>query len=345
MGITWCSSSSLKQQSNIINNHLFYLEQSTLPTPIEPLLPPSTLSSPTDTHSSTIFTLTTYTSNTSITKTEINLRILSSLSGISQLTHKNNLYLCGSPLSSSTGASLLTIDSSKSLTNPQLHFLINSKLPHYKPSLIMLPNDNNFIVIGGKEQKECECFDFRTSKWRFLPDLPQERYKASLAVCGNGKYLFVFGGYCSESGNIISNEILSLRISTLMIWEKIVVKEHDALFLGRNCCGCVSYCNDTTKQNLIYIFGGKDNNKSKSNQIIEYNVNDNKTRILKKKLKENTSFYNYQCICDHSEQIVYFLDKNKKLFKLNMKHFINKDNANMINEIEEDNNTHKPDID
>ena len=130
-----------------------------------------------------------------------------------------------------------------------------------------------------------------------------------------------------------------------MIWEKIVVKEHDALFLGRNCCGCVSYCNDTTKQNLIYIFGGKDNNKSKSNQIIEYNVNDNKTRILKKKLKENTSFYNYQCICDHSEQIVYFLDKNKKLIKLNMKYFINKDNANMINEIEEDDNTHKPDID
>ena len=334
MGITWCESSS-KPQSNIINNNLFYLEQ-TFPSTTEQLLPASSLSSSNDTHSSTIFTLTTCTSNSSLITTNINLRILSSLSGISQLTHNNNLYLCGSPLSSSTGASLLTIDSSKSLTNPQLHFLINSKLPHYKPSLIVLPNNNNFIVIGGKEQKECECFDLKTSKWRFLPDLPQERYKASLAVCGNGKYLFVFGGYCSETGNIISNEILSIRISTLMIWEKIAIKEHDRFLLSRNCCGCVSYSNDSTKQNVIYIFGGKDNNKVKSNQIIEYDVNENKVRIMKRKLKENTVFYNYQCICDNSEQIVYFLDKNKKLFKFNMKRFTKKDNTNMINEIEEE---------
>ena len=334
MGITWCASSS-KQQSNVVNSHLFYLEQAIPPTTAQ-LLPSSSLSSSNDTHLSTIFTLITCTPNSSLTKTEINLRILSSLSGISQLTHNNNLYLCGSPLSSSTGASLLTIDSSKSLTNPQVHFLINSKLPHYKPSLIVLPGDNHFIVIGGKAQKECECFDLKTSKWRFLPDLPQERYKASLAVCGNGKYLFVFGGYCSETGNIISNEILSIRISTLMIWEKIAVKEHDRPLLSRNCSGCVSYCNDTAKQNVIYIFGGKDSNKAKSNQIIEYDVNENKVKIMTKKLKENTVFYNYQCICENSEQIVHFLNKNKKLFKIKMKYFINNNNTSMISEIEED---------
>ena len=106
---------------------------------------------------------------------EINLRILPSIKGISQVSIATTLYLCGNnepddPSSQTSGAFLLSVSGP---TPREVSVLINSRYPHYNPSLYGY-RDNHLIVIGGKYQVKCEMYNIKFNRWRQMHDLPEE---------------------------------------------------------------------------------------------------------------------------------------------------------------------------
>ena len=71
--------------------------------------------------------------------------------------------------------------------------MINAQHSHVYPSMIHVPN-NSILVIGGKRQEKCEQFDINNSKWKYLPELPEERYHCSLIMDTKKKYVFYSEG-------------------------------------------------------------------------------------------------------------------------------------------------------
>ena len=91
-------------------------------------------------------------------KQNILLRVITSLSGISQLNVNNTLYLCGINDESKDnviGSYLFKI--SCDVKNPSPIFLVNSVFSHLSPSMTIWKGDL-IIVVGGKEQIECEGY-------------------------------------------------------------------------------------------------------------------------------------------------------------------------------------------
>ena len=113
----------------------------------------------------------------------INLRILSSLKGLSQLNVNNSLFLCGtSDITSTTGSYLLKLELQKKKAEPLIKFLISSHFVHMYPSLYFSQSIKSLFVVGGKGQIKCEIFDTELSQWNCLPDLPEERYFCTLML-------------------------------------------------------------------------------------------------------------------------------------------------------------------
>ena len=159
--------------------------------------------------------------------------------------------------------------------------MINAQHSHVYPSMIHVPN-NSILVIGGKRQEKCEQFDINNSKWKYLPELPEERYHCSLIMDTKKKYVYLFGGFChNKEDSKNCNEILRLNIENMMIWEKILVVQGKEL-LERNSCGVV--CN-SDKKNIVYILGGKDNSKELTNSIIECDIKKRTAKKMAAKLK------------------------------------------------------------
>ena len=214
---------------------------------------------------------------------KILLRIITSLEGISQINMNNCLYLCGSndEASNSVGSYLLKIDISISPLQPII--LINSIFSHNFPSLINYLNDY-LIVVGGKNQIQCECYQLSNTKWKQLPTLPDDRYKATLFCDEQNDNIYLFGGY-NSSGKCNSKSILRLNMKTCSIWELIVVKENEN-FLARNSSICFMF-EGTDK---IFICGGKDNNDKDTEYIIEYDSNRKTIKKIEKSLKKVSNF-------------------------------------------------------
>ena len=111
---------------------------------------------------------------------------------MSQLNVDNNLYLCGSEEGANTGSFFLKLDNTKSLTST-VSIMINAQYSHVYPSMIHVPK-NSILVVGGKRQEKCEQFDITNSKWKYLPELPEERYHCSLIMDTKKKYVFYSEG-------------------------------------------------------------------------------------------------------------------------------------------------------
>ena len=181
--------------------------------------------------------------------TKVSLRIKESIKGMSQLNVNNNLFLCGSENESTEGAFLFRIDNTKSL-NSIVSILINAQHNHVYPSMINLP-DNTIIVVGGKKQIQCELFDINNSKWKYLPELPEERYHCSLLLDHNNKYVYLFGGFCSEKGTNCT-DILRMNTESLMIWDKLLIVEGKEL-LAKTMCGMIRKENEDKEGKVVYI--------------------------------------------------------------------------------------------
>lgn len=250
---------------------------------------------------------------------KVSLRIINSLKGMSQLNVENNLYLCGSEEGANTGSFLLKLDNTKSMTST-VSIMINAQHSHVYPSMIHVPN-NTIFVIGGKRQEKCEQFDITNSKWKYLPELPEERYHCALIMDNKKKYVYLFGGFChnkdeSKDNDKNCNEILRMNLENRMIWEKLLVVQGKEL-LERNSCGVV---NSSDKDNIVYILGGKNNTKELTDSIIEFDLKKRTAKKMASKLKYKSSFINQQGVNVSLTTFVLF-DKKGNVHRVNFQSF------------------------
>ncbi|MCQ2818152.1 MAG: kelch repeat-containing protein [archaeon] len=260
------------------------------------------------------------------TATPINLRIITSLEGISQVTSINKHFLCGNTsfekdsisTGGTMGASLIEIK--KPYTdNKDIKYLINSKYSHFYPSLFCY-ECNTIFVIGGREQIKCESYSLITEKWKDLPDLPEERYQCGLMTDKNEEFLYLFGGKHKNeeiTKFVIPNNILRLYIKgSFSTWEKIQLTENKNLLRRTNVMTMKS-----TNSNLIYILGGSDPTDENNlyDDIISY---DCFCRILQSshyKLKKKEKFDSNNGVTDIVNAQFYFFNDQGDIISVDFK--------------------------
>ena len=251
-----------------------------------------------------------------IFRTKVSLRIVQSIKGMSQLNIDNSLYLCGSESESTLGAYMINIDNTKS-TNSDVKFLVNAQYPHVNPSMIAIPS-NSILVIGGKKQIKCEKFDIMNSKWKYIPELPEERYKCNLFIDANSKYVYLFGGFCSELGRNC-DDILRMKLDTQMIWERISIRE-GAELLSKTSSGIIRDKDEEKKSKVVYILGGKDNQKELCDSIVEFDMKKRKARRIKTQLKYKAKFVNQMGVNVDKNTYV-LIDKKGNIHTMNFNDF------------------------
>ena len=251
-----------------------------------------------------------------IFRSKVSLRIVSSIKGMSQLNIDNSLYLCGSESESTLGAYMINIDNTKS-TNCDVKFLVNAQYPHVNPSMIAIPS-NSILVIGGKKQIKCEKFDITNSKWKYIPELPEERYKCNLFIDANSKYVYLFGGFCSELGRNC-DDILRMKLDTQMIWERISIRE-GAELLSKTSSGIIRDKDEEKKSKVVYILGGKDNQKELCDSIVEFDMKKRKARRIKTQLKYKAKFVNQMGVNVDKNTYV-LIDKKGNIHTMNFNDF------------------------
>ena len=251
-----------------------------------------------------------------IFRSKVSLRIVSSIKGMSQLNIDNSLYLCGSESESTLGAYMINIDNTKS-TNSDVKFLVNAQYPHVNPSMIAIPS-NSILVIGGKKQIKCEKFDITNSKWKYIPELPEERYKCNLFIDANSKYVYLFGGFCSELGRNC-DDILRMKLDAQMIWERISIRE-GAELLSRTSSGIIRDKDEEKKSQVVYILGGKDNQKELCDSIVEFDMKKRKARRIKTQLKYKAKFVNQMGVNVDKNTYV-LIDKKGNIHTMNFNDF------------------------
>ena len=247
--------------------------------------------------------------------TKVSLRIVQSIKGMSQLNIDNTLYLCGSENDSSLGAYMINIDNTKS-TNSEVKFLVNAQYSHVNPSMIHIPS-NSILVVGGKKQIKCEQFDIANSKWKYIPELPEERCKCNLFIDSNKKYVYLFGGFCAALGRNCS-DVLRMRLETLMIWERISLKE-GAELLARTSCGIIRD-KEEKKSKVVYILGGKDNQSELCDSIVEFDMKKRNARTIKSKLKYKAKFINQNGV-DVDKNTYVIIDKKGNIHTMTFNDF------------------------
>ena len=248
----------------------------------------------------------------------INLRILTSLEGISQVNINNSLFICGNneldeAVSQTSGAFLLFVTNSD---DKEVSILINSRYPHFNPSLFGY-RDNYLIAVGGKNQKKCEMYNINLNKWKQLQELPEERYQCSLMSDKNDEYLYLFGGKSNESASEIGS-ILRINLQNYPSqWERIMINE-DGNLLSR----CKMSTFKSGNSNLIYLLGGEKTsereNEEKYDDVVVY---DCFCRIVKQspiKLKKKAAFINGGFI-DINKVQFYFFDSEGDVLMINSK--------------------------
>ena len=231
------------------------------------------------------------------------LKVIKSLSGISQLNINNTLYLCGineiNNDNNSVGSYMFKIKYSN--FNPSLFFLVNSVYTHIYPSMSLWKNEI-IIIIGGKDQIECEGYLINQSKWIDLPPLTEDRFKCSLLLDEKNDLIYLFGGLSSITNNNMKN-ILKLNMDLIDKWEMILIKENESL-LGRNSSICFMFENS----NIVFICGGNNNNNEETDYICEYNIERKTIKNSKFSMKINCSF-DMQGFGDLNKNHFAFIDK------------------------------------
>jgi len=218
---------------------------------------------------------------------KLNMRFIK-MEGLSQIIIDNKLFLCGLNCTKNEkfkGSSFISIDPVEEPV--QITFLVNSKFPHYHPSLIeAYPY---IIVIGGKNNLYCEMFHKERNTWYELPELPEERYNCNLVYDDKKSLIYLFGGFSNSDFKVCSS-ILKLQLKKLQNkWETIVVTQNILPFTQKIFSCICSHDNSN-----VFVLGGRNTAPDKSNNesdtsddIIEWDFLQKKFSIVENQLKLN----------------------------------------------------------
>ena len=247
-------------------------------------------------------------------KQNILLRVITSLSGISQLNVNNTLYLCGindDNKDNVVGSYMFKL--SCDVKNPSPIFLVNSVFSHLSPSMTIWKSDL-IIVVGGKEQIECEGYVISRARWVELPSMPEDRYKCSLLPDEKNNFIYLFGGLSTITNNNMKN-ILRLNMETCDKWDMILIKQNEN-FLARNSSVAFMFDNGET----IYICGGKDNMDQETEYICEYHINSKSVKKSKYSMKIICSF-DMQGYGDLNKNLYAFIDNSFTIHSISRNDF------------------------
>jgi hypothetical protein len=236
-------------------------------------------------------------------KQKILLRVITDLSGISQLNVNNSLYLCGindENRDNVIGSYLFKINFDIPIQSPI--FLVNSVFSHISPSMTIWKSDL-IIIVGGKEQIECEGYIISKARWIELPPLPEDRFRCSLFPDEKNNLIYLFGGLSTITNNNMKN-ILRMNMELCDKWDMILIKENEG-FLARN--SSVAFMFDNS--DIIYICGGKNNNGEETEYICEYNITNKSVKKSKHSMKNICSF-NMQGFGDLNKNYFAFIDNS-----------------------------------
>ena len=239
------------------------------------------------------------------------VRIIQSLKGMSQNSCGNSLYLCGS---NNQKSSCFLIHINLESTDIKTEVLVNAIYSHYKP-IIFIVHSDIIVIVGGKNQILCEKYSISLKKWRDMPVLPEERYQGNVILNEKNSHLYLFGGSTNGKSN---DSILILNLRSVGGWEKIFVKENSQL-LKRN--KCISFCFDENgEDNIIYILGGKKNEREKCDFIIEYNFENN---TVNKKDMDLTDLpcFDINTVADINKNKFAFTDSKENIYIVEKKNF------------------------
>jgi hypothetical protein len=230
---------------------------------------------------------------------------------MSQNACGNSLYLCGS---NNQNSSCFLIHFNLEATDIKTEVLVNAIYPHYKP-IIFIVHSDIIVIIGGKNQILCEKYSISLKKWRDMPVLPEERYQGNIILNERNSHLYLFGGTTNGKYN---DSILILNLRSVGGWEKIFVKENSELLKRSKF---ISFCFDEKgEDNIIYILGGKKNERQKSDFIIEYNFENNTVNKKDMDLK-NLPYFDINTVTDINKNKFAFTDSNENIYIVEKKNF------------------------
>jgi hypothetical protein len=230
---------------------------------------------------------------------------------MSQNACGNSLYLCGS---NNQNSSCFLIHFNLETTDIKTEVLVNAIYPHYKP-IIFIVHSDIIVIIGGKNQILCEKYSISLKKWRDMPVLPEERYQGNIILNERNSHLYLFGGTTNGKYN---DSILILNLRSVGGWEKIFVKENSELLKRSKF---ISFCFDEKgEDNIIYILGGKKNERQKSDFIIEYNFENNTVNKKDMDLK-NLPYFDINTVTDINKNKFAFTDSNENIYIVEKKNF------------------------
>ena len=230
---------------------------------------------------------------------------------MSQNACGNSLYLCGS---NNQNSSCFLIHFNLETTDIKTEVLVNAIYPHYKP-IIFIVHSDIIVIIGGKNQILCEKYSISLKKWRDMPVLPEERYQGNIILNERNSHLYLFGGTTNGKYN---DSILILNLRSVGGWEKIFVKENSELLKRSKF---ISFCFDEKgEDNIIYILGGKKNERQKSDFIIEYNFENNTVNKKDMDLK-NLPYFDFNTVTDINKNKFAFTDSNENIYIVEKKNF------------------------
>ena len=260
----------------------------------------------------------------------IELPIISSIEGLSEITILTDFYLCGiSENKNDEGSFLIKINPIKDITS---QLMINSQFSHVYPSLISDKN-NQIICIGGKEQVECELYSTKLERWYTLPELPEERYKCTLCIEPKKDFLYLFGGCNSKNMGIEISNILRLHLIKQLKWEKINLEENSSNKLIKRI-SAAAFCYEEDEDD-IFIIGGQNQKGKLLNDIIHFSISNLKFNNCGNKLENKCKFFN-QYGFKNMDDIYMFIDSDNRIHEID-KHDTDQALIEMIGSIDKNN--------
>jgi hypothetical protein len=156
-------------------------------------------------------------------------------------------------------------------------------------------NPTLVLVFGGSENvRTCEVYHFDSNRWEEISSLNEARIDPSAFVYKN--FIYVFFGLRFEKSSkkytfLDTIERISLLNMQQAEWEYITPKCSDNLpheSLPRSLCGIVLKANSTSS---IYLCGGQVDKENYSNDIFEYDIEQNfLSAVVDKKLPKPSAF-------------------------------------------------------
>ena len=110
-----------------------------------------------------------------------------------------------------------------------------------------------------------------------------------------------------------------MKLDTQMIWERISIRE-GAELLSKTSSGIIRDKDEEKKSKVVYILGGKDNQKELCDSIVEFDMKKRKARRIKTQLKYKAKFVNQMGVnVDKNTYVI--IDKKGNIHTMNFNDF------------------------